>query len=87
MVYELWDVKSGNLIEEFASELEALAAIEGYLDANDPDLLEDLLLNPVPSTGLIGATDLPPVLKGHELLRHLRSLHSAGTPTNERVSA
>lgn len=87
MIYELWDIKSGNLLEEFDSEAEALEAIRGYQDANGPDLLDDLVLNPVPSTGLIGATDLPPVLKGMDLLRRLGTTRSAAEPARKRASA
>jgi len=87
MIYELWDVQSGNLIEEFGTESEALAAVQGYLDANGPDLLDDLALNPVPSTGLVGATALPPVLKGMELLRRLPGTSPRADSAPRRVTA
>jgi hypothetical protein len=41
MAYELWDLRSRNLIVDFESIDEAVAAVRAYVDANDGD---DLLL-------------------------------------------
>ena len=69
MTYELWDTRSGNLLEEFESHAEALAAVRGYLRTNGPEMVRDLVLGAVPSTGLSGAADLPPILDGDALLQ------------------
>ena len=36
MWYELWDTESGNLVEDFADEGEALAAVRQYAALNTP---------------------------------------------------
>lgn len=36
MHYELWDVQSGNLIEDFESEAEALSAVRELITLNGP---------------------------------------------------
>jgi hypothetical protein len=72
-MYELWDTKSGNLLEEFESEAEALKAVRGYLKANGPEMVRDLVLGTVPSSGLVGVTGLPPILDGGALLDRLRA--------------
>jgi hypothetical protein len=36
MWYELWDTESGNLVEDFAEEGEALAAVRQYAALNTP---------------------------------------------------
>ena len=82
MTYELWDAKSGNLLEEFESEAEAFAAVRGYLETNGPDMIRDLVLGAVPSTGLIGATNLPPILEGEALLARVSSRLPGQVPSS-----
>ena len=36
MCYELWDTESGNLVEDFADEHKALAAVREYTALNAP---------------------------------------------------
>jgi hypothetical protein len=42
--YELWDTVSRNLLDDFATEAEALAAIGELLALNEPDIAEGLTL-------------------------------------------
>ena len=44
MHYELWDTGSRNLLDDFATEAEALSAIRALLAVNEPDMAEGLLL-------------------------------------------
>ena len=37
MAYELWDLRSRNLIVDFESADEAVAAVRAYIDADDDD--------------------------------------------------
>lgn len=72
--YELWHAASGNFLEDFESEAEALAAVREYLDANGPDMVHDLALGAVPSTGLTTGTETPPFLRGAELLARIEAV-------------
>lgn len=80
MTYELWDTKSGNLLDDFESEDEALVAVRGYLRTNGPAMVRELVLGAVPSSGLIGTTGLPPVMDGEALLARLKRSGEAGRP-------
>ncbi len=73
-IYELWDTRSKNLLEEFDSESEALEAVRGYLDANNPELLDDLLVNPVSDAEVVGASGRLPVLRGDALRARIDAL-------------
>ena len=68
MLYELWDVESGNRIKSLGSESEALELVRKLLELNGPDYLNDLALGAVPTQGDDEATELPPVLEGPSLL-------------------
>ena len=39
MTYELWDLTSRNMIDWFASPVDALEAVQAYLDAGEADLV------------------------------------------------
>jgi hypothetical protein len=78
--FELWDTRSGNLLEDFESEAEAVAAVREYLELNGPQMVRDLTLGAVPDTGLVGATGLPPVLDGDELLARVAA-HAGAPPS------
>ena len=43
--YELWDTVSGNLVDVFGSEAEALAVIRDACRAHGPDALEGFVLS------------------------------------------
>ncbi len=77
VTYELWDTKGSNLLDRFASEDEAMAAVREYLQVNGPDMIRELVLGAVPETGLADATDLPPVVEGESLLAHVLPTPSA----------
>lgn len=81
MMYELWDTQSSNLLDRFASEDEAMAAVREYLEVNGPDMIRDLVLGAVPETGLADATDLPPVVEGESLLARVLPTSSATEAT------
>jgi hypothetical protein len=66
ITYELWDVETGNLVERFGSEREALEAVRELLIVNGPRYLDVLALGAVP--GKPRTAELPPVLEGHALL-------------------
>ncbi|HET8524996.1 MAG TPA: hypothetical protein VFL82_17315 [Thermomicrobiales bacterium] len=44
MIYELWDIESGNLINAWESEGEALAEVRAFLDAFGPPAVESWTL-------------------------------------------
>ena len=44
MFYALWDLESRNLIDEYDTKDEALAAVRDLLDANAPNYIEFLSL-------------------------------------------
>jgi hypothetical protein len=44
MHYELWDTASRNLLDDFATEAEALTALAALLAINKPDMARDLVL-------------------------------------------
>jgi hypothetical protein len=44
MHYELWDTVSRNLVDDFATEAEALVALAALLTINQPDMADGLLL-------------------------------------------
>jgi hypothetical protein len=45
MFYELWDLKSGNIINTYDTEAEALMVVRGLLAANGSDYARDLSLS------------------------------------------
>ena len=79
--YELWHVASGNFLEDFESEEEALAAVREYLDANGPEMVYDLALGAVPSTGLTMRAETPPFLQGAALLVRVEAATRSVTPS------
>ena len=44
MFYVLWDVETGNVVGDFATEDEALAVVRELLDENAPDYVDALSL-------------------------------------------
>lgn len=78
--YELWHAASGNFLEDFESEGEALAAVGEYLEANGPELVEDLALGVVPSTGLTIRAETPPFLRGAPLLARVQATAQPTAP-------
>ncbi len=44
MVYVMWDVETGNVVGDFATEDEALAVVRELLDDNAPDYVDALSL-------------------------------------------
>ncbi len=71
MQYELWHLRSGNLLECFASEREALIAVREYLELNGFDLVHELALGPVQEEA-DALDEGPPVLQGEALLARVR---------------
>ena len=62
MHWELWDTKSGNLIEDFDTVEEGLRGARDVLAVNPPDFAEYLALGAVSDGGESDPTELPPVL-------------------------
>ncbi len=67
MMYELWHLASGNLLEDFATESEAIEAVREYLEANGVEMLRELSLSAVPTDADDAHAALPPTLAGEEL--------------------
>jgi len=44
MHYELWDLNSRNMVADFDTEAEALAAVHELLAINSPDMADGLVL-------------------------------------------
>ena len=44
MAYDLWDVESGNIVNTFETEAEALAVVRTLLDLNGPAYVQALSL-------------------------------------------
>ena len=82
-MYELWHIPSRNLLEEFATESEALDAIREYVDANNVGMLQELSLSVVPTDASEWSQALPPTLAGNALAERLglnqRGRESGGT--------
>jgi hypothetical protein len=76
MHFELWDTASRNMLDDFATEAEALAAVAELLVINEPDMVDDLSLLRVGGPDN-GAT----VASGVELAR----LATATTPPPGRL--
>jgi hypothetical protein len=71
MYWELWDVESRNLVEDFATEEEALQAIREILAVNRPDYVDFLALAAMYDEGESREAELPPALRGEELRARL----------------
>ena len=71
MHYELWDTASRNMLDDFATEAEALTAVAELLVINEPDMAGDLLLLRVGGPDG-GAT----VASGVELARRAQAITS-----------
>jgi hypothetical protein len=69
--YELWDTASANLLDDFATEAEALDSLAALLANNDPDMADDLVLLRVGGPDG-GAT----VARGTELAQRARAIAS-----------
>jgi hypothetical protein len=44
MIYDLWDVESGNIVNTFETESEALSVVRTLLDLNEPEYARSLSL-------------------------------------------
>ena len=44
MAYDLWDIESGNIVNTFETEREALAVVRTLLDLNGPEYAQALSL-------------------------------------------
>ena len=51
MHYELWDTESRNLLDDFATQEDAFAAIQALLAVNEPDMAKGLALLRVGAEG------------------------------------
>jgi hypothetical protein len=51
MHFELWDTDSGNLLDDFASEADALEAVRSLIALNGPDAMVDVSLVSVSDVG------------------------------------
>jgi hypothetical protein len=74
MHWELWDIGSGNLVEDFATEDEALHAVREILAVNRPDFIDFLALGVMYDEGEPRDEELPSVLRGAELQARLAEI-------------
>ena len=51
MFYVIWDVETGNLVGDFATEAEALSVVRDLLDDNEPDYVHALSLGVTDDAG------------------------------------
>jgi hypothetical protein len=72
IIYELWDVRAGQLVESFDSEIEALLAVGNYLAVNAADYATDLGLRFDDGQGHHGL-----IAEGAELARRARAAIAA----------
>ena len=77
MHWELWDTQSANLVEDFATEDEALQAVREILAVNHPDYVHFLALGAMYDEGESRDEELPPVLSGAELQSRLAEIAQA----------
>lgn len=68
MIYELWDTESGNLIQAYESEADALALVRSAVDAYGAEYAADLAL-------LLdsGRGDLTTIASGQDLAQRARA--------------
>jgi hypothetical protein len=71
MHHELWDTKSGNLLDDYASESEALDALADLIAANTPGMARDLVLLRVG-----GPDEGASIASGAELARRVQAIAS-----------
>jgi hypothetical protein len=69
MMYELWHIASGNLLEDFETESEALDAVRGYVEANGDAIIDELSVSAAPTSAAEASSALPPALRGEALRR------------------
>lgn len=77
-IHELWHVPSGSWLEDFELEAEALAAVRGYLTANGPDMVHELVLDVVPADDDSGPSAAPFFLSGIDLAARLEQEGAVG---------
>ncbi|MGE3268059.1 MAG: DUF2299 family protein [Chloroflexota bacterium] len=71
MYWELWDIKSKNLVETFDTEDEAIQGVRDLLSVNRPDLVDDLVLGAMYDEDEPEESPLPPTLSGESLSARL----------------
>jgi hypothetical protein len=76
MQYEIWDTHSGNLVERFDSEGEAIGATRELLELNGRAFVYALALGAVRDPDVVHRLepDLPPILEGEDLLQRVAAL-------------
>jgi hypothetical protein len=72
--YELWDVESGNRLERFASESEALDMVRDLLEVNGSGFLDALMLGAFEYDEHSKAVRELPLLEGDQLRARLADL-------------
>ena len=84
MFYELWDVRSGNVINTYDTEYEALAMVRALVAANGPDYAHALSLSAEEDE-----ETTTPIATGIELLQRAsglrRSAENAGVLPDARL--
>jgi hypothetical protein len=77
MHWEIWDVESRNLVEDFDTEAEALQAAREILAVNRPDYIDALAVAAMYDEGESRAEELPPALTGETLRARLAEIAQA----------
>ena len=74
MHWEIWDVESKNLVEDFDTEAEALQAVREILAVNRPDYIDALAVGAMYDEGEPRHEELPPILRGSGLKSRLAEI-------------
>ena len=80
MTYDLWDVESGDIVNTFETEREALDVVRTLLDLNGPEYAQALSLGSDGDDGSMRIIACRPVTTGYKLSGSAR-----GTIDTERV--
>jgi hypothetical protein len=84
MYWELWEIRSANLVDTFDTEEQALQGVRDLLAVNRRDLADDLTLGAMYDEGEPKNVPLPPALTGDELRARLAEtapVHAADDAT------
>jgi hypothetical protein len=76
MIYDLWDISSGNIIDTYETEAQALAMVRDLIEANGDDFADVLSLGYEADDGSVGI-----VAEGRDLEVRARAA-AVGTHTD-----
>jgi hypothetical protein len=83
MISELWHIASGNLLEDFETESEALEAVRSYVEVNGLGMIDELSLSAAPTLMSETSGSLPPSLRGEALAKRAGVVLTAHQPSGD----